>query len=684
MKNVLNLVFTLTLSVILFTLSSAQNINFELVTPDVFKGADSSSIAFADVDGDQDQDVIIAGASDDGQTALYLNDGEGIFTEALGTSFTTCNRGDLEFSDMDSDNDQDLLIAGYQTILYTNNGSGSFTDVTGTYFHRVYESSIAIADINGNGSKDFVITGDSAGADLPITRFYFDGVLDIEKRLEGVWRSSVAFADIDNDNDPDLLITGLNISNQSIAELYKNIGNGYFEKVIGTPFVGVQSSCVSFADVDNDNDQDVLITGFTNTSQNVAKLFLNNGTGNFTEKFGTPFTGGHQSSIAFADVDHDNDLDVLITGTFTDQVANLYSNDSSGNFTLIADMPFQGVCSGSVAFANVNRDEYPDVLITGTNSLGVKTACLYKNTTCIPTSSTINVTACDIYIAPDGTEYTESGQYTATIENAKGCDSIITINLTINTSSYSTIDTLACNTYIAPDGTEYTESGQYTATIENAKGCDSIITINLTLNTSSYSTIDTLACNTYIAPDGTEYIESGQYTSTITNSKGCDSIITINLSFIDNSVTQDGSTLTANASGFSYQWIICNSNSPINGETNQSFTPMVSGYYAVIISYYSCEITSDCYYVTITDLINNVSIENNELYPNPAWDHFIIKYIGSQIENLKIINIIGQDVTKLVKVNIISNSSIMVDISDLHTGIYFVVTSSKNYIVYKL
>jgi uncharacterized repeat protein (TIGR01451 family) len=43
----------------------------------------------------------------------------------------------------------------------------------------------------------------------------------------------------------------------------------------------------------------------------------------------------------------------------------------------------------------------------------------------------IDTTAYDVYTAPDGAQYTESGDYTAVLTNAVGCDSTITIHLTV-------------------------------------------------------------------------------------------------------------------------------------------------------------------------------------------------------------------------------------------------------------
>ncbi len=102
------------------------------------------------------------------------------------------------------------------------------------------------------------------------------------------------------------------------------------------------------------------------------------------------------------------------------------------------------------------------------------------------TTNTLNISECETYTVPSthGT-YTTSGVYHDTIPNAAGCDSILTINLTIKHNTTSTISPTVCGTYQVPSGHEsYTTSGVYHDTIPNAAGCDSIITINLTITGS--------------------------------------------------------------------------------------------------------------------------------------------------------------------------------------------------------
>ncbi|TNE78592.1 MAG: T9SS type A sorting domain-containing protein [Bacteroidetes bacterium] len=56
---------------------------------------------------------------------------------------------------------------------------------------------------------------------------------------------------------------------------------------------------------------------------------------------------------------------------------------------------------------------------------------LVMKVVCFNTTSTLNITACDSFISPSGKVWTQSNTYYDTIPNAAGCDSIITVNLTV-------------------------------------------------------------------------------------------------------------------------------------------------------------------------------------------------------------------------------------------------------------
>lgn len=143
---------------------------------------------------------------------------------------------------------------------------------------------------------------------------------------------------------------------------------------------------------------------------------------------------------------------------------------------------------------------------------------------------------------------------------------------------------------------------------------------------------------------------------------------------IDNSTTLNGTTITANGNGLSYQWIDCATNDPIAGETNQSYTPTVTGDYAVIVSDSLCTDTSACTLVDFTGLTElNSHLVN--IYPNPSNGLFKVDFEG-QIDQLILIDAIGRQIELPIDLQ-----SGMVDGSTLSSGKYVVklITSDAVY-----
>ena len=142
------------------------------------------------------------------------------------------------------------------------------------------------------------------------------------------------------------------------------------------------------------------------------------------------------------------------------------------------------------------------------------------------TLNTITKTACNNYTFK-GNALTNSGTYYDTLKNSLGCDSIITLNLTIMQSTYNTITKTACNKYTF-GGNSLTNSGVYYDTLTNAVGCDSIITLNLTINNSTGITIFDTACASYTFK-GNTITSSGIYYDTLSNVSSCDSVVALHL-----------------------------------------------------------------------------------------------------------------------------------------------------------
>ena len=111
---------------------------------------------------------------------------------------------------------------------------------------------------------------------------------------------------------------------------------------------------------------------------------------------------------------------------------------------------------------------------------GVATSCI-----CISSYYTDVVQACDSYSWIDGNTYTSSNNTaTDTLISANGCDSVITLDLTITSSFTVTDSVIACDSYTWIDGITYTSSNNTaTDTLINFFGCDSIVTLYLTITT---------------------------------------------------------------------------------------------------------------------------------------------------------------------------------------------------------
>ena len=390
---IMKILYFTSLSLLLTIQSIAQNITFEKVLSpsklSVFSGVKAGATNFADIDGDNDLDVLITGYKENDNSTgipsyhsdLYINDGSGIYTVAAGTPFTGVYYSSVDFADIDGDNDLDVIItgnSGSQNIseLYTNNGNGTFTLVNGTPFTGVSDGSVKFADIDGDNDQDVLISG--AIGQYGKTEFFTnDGLgnftLVTGTPFQDVKRGSIAFEDVDTDGDQDVLITGYNNNAIAIAELYTNDGSGSFLLASGTPFQGDYRTSVAFADVDGDNDQDVLIAGY-----NVTKLYKNNWTGTFSLETGFPFIHYDGPTIAFADVDGDNDLDFLVTGG---EKSDMYINDGVGNYTLMINTHFSslGTRTSSLAFGDVDNDNDLDVIITGRSDWGRSITELYIN-----------------------------------------------------------------------------------------------------------------------------------------------------------------------------------------------------------------------------------------------------------------------------------------------------------------
>ena len=137
---------------------------------------------------------------------------------------------------------------------------------------------------------------------------------------------------------------------------------------------------------------------------------------------------------------------------------------------------------------------------------------------------------------------TAAGTYTDSLATVRGCDSVITVNLTVHPTSHNTNSQTICeNQSFSWTGHNLTidtlEVGHfyYYDTMYTTMGCDSTFTLVLNVNATSASTDSANVCDNYTW-NGTTYTVSGTHTYQTVNSVGCDSIATLHMNIANDSL----------------------------------------------------------------------------------------------------------------------------------------------------
>lgn len=217
-------------------------------------------------------------------------------------------------------------------------------------------------------------------------------------------------------------------------------------------------------------------------------------------------------------------------------------------------------------------------------------------------------------------------------------------------------------------------AGLYTIAVTNSCGAVSHQTVSIMEPTAISKTQTITLCAGQTATVGTStYSASGTYTNVLAAVNGCDSTVisTVNvLNAIDESVTMNGLTLTANQAGATYQWVDCNNgNAAIATATNQAYTVTSNGSYAVMITLNNCSKTSTCTSITTVGMQHLAATNEVKIYPNPTTGVVNISLKDAdKAAHVKIVNSIGQ----VVHQSTISKDNNQINIQHYNAGLYFI------------
>lgn len=186
--------------------------------------------------------------------------------------------------------------------------------------------------------------------------------------------------------------------------------------------------------------------------------------------------------------------------------------------------------------------------------------------------------------------YVAPGTYPVTLVLTTLCKKdTVSNSVVINSDTGAVINPVACNSHTV-NGQTYTTSGLYTQTLYTVSGCDSILTINLTINSDLTTTSNENICEGESASiHGTNQTVAGIYSQTLFTTGGCDSVSVISLSVFPNPLIDLGNDITITAgqqatlsvsaaSGNTYQWSTGETSITINAK------PETATIYSAIIT----------------------------------------------------------------------------------------------------
>ncbi|MEY4905167.1 MAG: hypothetical protein RLZZ292_2982, partial [Bacteroidota bacterium] len=159
----------------------------------------------------------------------------------------------------------------------------------------------------------------------------------------------------------------------------------------------------------------------------------------------------------------------------------------------------------------------------------------------------------------NGHSYTKTGIYNDTMQTSKGCDSIVITQLTVRLKGKKTVVAAVCaGERYTLAGKDYWTTGIFNDTLQTIYGCDSVLTLNLTVHSlSNVIESKTICENEILIFDKKRLDKSGTYKYSLKNKYTCDSLYTLNLTVLDTSI-------------FYQEYILCEGDSIRAG--NQFFT----------------------------------------------------------------------------------------------------------------
>ena len=367
-------------------------------------------------------------------------------------------------------------------------------------------------------------------------------------------------------------------------------------------------------------------------------------------------------------------------GTYTETFTSAGGCDSIVSLTLEVVMNstsnvFDTICSNdSIEFGGVFLTQPGVYVSTVLNNAGCDSVITYNLAMFNAYADTIDQEIClgdSLVLA--GVAYYQAGTYNDTLQTINGCDSIVSINLSLSYPTDTLVNEAICdgNSIVFGNNT-ITTAGTYTEVFQSVLGCDSTVTLVVEIGVASDTTVEESICQGDIFYFASQALtQTGTYNHTFTNITGCDSIVHLILAVKVNpivSITETGGDLIS-TQGSTYQWYF--DGDSIMGANNQTYTPTEPGVYTVeMTAFNGCSATNN-YTMTNVSITEVSSIEMG-IAPNPSKGLF--KVTSSVSVNYIVYNLLGDVIIK----GQAFNDNHIVDLSARENGVYLLKLTTEN------
>ena len=383
------------------------------------------AVAVGHLNNDTHLDIAVASSATN-QIAIFLNDANGSFIVPTTYSAGVLSRPvSIAVADINGDHRMDIIVANYDShtigVLF-GQSDGTFATPIETFLGPSRPVSIVVGDLNNDTWLDVVVANNGTHS-ISVLLGDGQGSFEIQKSHSTGYDSfpcALAIADLNNDDRLDIAV-----ANYGTHTIYIFLGHGNGTLTLGVILsagVGSNPHAVTIADLNNDQQLDIVVANY---DANTVGIFLGYGNGSFsiqkTYFLGVKF---HPYSIATGYIDHDRQLDIVVSNAGSDSISVLigygngtfatsatysispssrpsgltvgdFNNNNQSDVVLsnfganniIIFTGYTSISSNSptvysidtdsipynLVIADLNKDEYPDIIIPNyaTNTIGV-------------------------------------------------------------------------------------------------------------------------------------------------------------------------------------------------------------------------------------------------------------------------------------------------------------------------